>query len=173
MRKLGALILLAASTVALAPAGPALAQGPLRADTEHVLVVPPVFDGVYMLAWQGTIKGDITGCIQWWIDTTRWTSFPAPKNPAQASHYTGSKGLVFEGECGDSGVILEFLGHGRGTTTMANMSWRANSVVVYADPDLFPDWEGRRVHENGTFDMAFDEDGNPVSATGTSTFRIN
>ena len=170
MRKLGALILLAALTVALVPAGPALAQGPLRADTEHELVVPPVFDGVYMLAWQGTITGDINGCIQWWIDTTTWTSFPVPKNPAQASHYTG-KGLVFEGECGDSGVILEFLGHGRGTTTMANMSWRANSVVV--NSTQFPDWVGRRVHEKGTFDMTFDEDGNPASATGTSTFRVN
>ena len=170
MRKLGALILLAALTVALLPAGTALAQKPLRADTGHDLVVPPVFDGDYMLAWEGSITGDIEGCIQWWMDTTTWTSFPVPKNPAQASHYT-VKTLIYDGGCDDGDLILETLG--RGTTTMANMSWRANGVVVFADPDLFPGWEGRSVHQRGTFDMEFHKLGFPIWGEGTSTFRLN
>jgi len=168
MKRLGALILLAALTVALLPAGTALAQKPFRADTVHDLVVPPKFDGDYMLAWEGTISGDINGCIQWWMDTTTWTSFPEPKNPAQASHYT-EKVLVYEGTCGED-LILKTLA--QGTTTMANMSWRANGTVVFADPTLFPGWEGRRYHERGTFDMTFNEFG-PNWGRGTSTFRLN
>lgn len=173
MRKLGALILLAALTVALLPAGAALAQEPLRADTDHNLVVPPVFDGDYMLGWEGTITGDIEGCIQWWFDTTTWTSFPEPKNPAQASHYT-EKTLIYavvDGACTDT-LILETLE--RGTTTMANMSWRSNGVVVFADSTLFPGWEDRRVHQSGTFDMEFHPElGFPIWGEGTSTFRLN
>lgn len=169
MRKVGALFSLAVLTLALLPAAPALAQKPHRADTAHELAVPR-FDGDYMLAWEGTITGDISGCVQWWLDTTTWTTFPVPKNPAVASHYM-AKTLVFDGECGESRIILETLE--RGTTTMANMSWRSNGVVVSADSGLFPGWVGRSVHERGRFDMTFGSDGLPNWGEGTSTFRVN
>jgi hypothetical protein len=168
MRKLGALILLAALTVALLPAGTALAQKPTRATTTHDLAVAPVVEGDYKLAWQGTITGDINGCIQWWTDITTWTVITKPTSPAQASHYT-EKTVVFEGPCGTSRIILETLE--RGTTTMANMSWRSNGVVVAADN---PDWVGRSVHQRGTFEMTFDEEsGLPNWGEGKSTFRLN
>jgi hypothetical protein len=162
MRKIGALLLMGALTVALLPAAPALAKEPLQATTVHTLAAPapPDADG-YVLAWVGTIEGDIEGCIEWWIELATWTNTTKPDSPAQASHYT-QKIKIYD-ECGGS-LILETLE--RGTTTMANMSWRANGVVTYADPDLFPGWEGRLVHERGRFFL-------PFPWHGTSTFRLN
>jgi hypothetical protein len=169
MRKIGALLLLGALTVALLPAAPALAKKPLRAETEHTLQPPGTIDAEgYMLAWMGTIDGDIEGCIEWWIELATWTNVTKPDSPAQASHYT-EKTLIYD-ECGGT-LILETLE--RGITTMANTSWRANGVVTYADENLFPGWEGRRLHESGQFEMEFDNLGFPAWAEGTSIFRLN
>ena len=161
MKRLGSLLVLTL-LITLLPAGPTLAQSPLRAETSHVLVVPPVFDGDHMLAWQGPISGDINGWIEWWIDTTTWTTFPEPTNPAQASHYTMTT-KIYDAPGGT--LILETLEHG--TTTTANWTWRANGVVLYADPILFPGWEGRRVHESGETNT------DVFPWTGTSDFRLN
>jgi hypothetical protein len=167
MRKIGALLLMGALTVALLPATPALAKKPLQATTEHTLAPPgpPDADG-YVLAWVGTIDGDIEWCIEWWIELATWTNITKPDSPAQASHYTQKTRIYEVGACGvQEGLILETLE--RGTTTMANTSWRANGVVTYADPDLFPGWEGRRVHERGRFSV------DVFPWTGKSTFRLN
>ncbi len=163
MKKLGALILLGALTVALLPAAPALANKPLQGETTHTLdLTNTVVDG-YLLAWVGTIDGDIDGCIEWWIELATWTNITKPDSPAQASHYT-METRIYD-ECGGT-LILETLE--RGTTTMANSpSWRANGVVTYADEALFPGWEGRRVHERGHFSV------DVFPWEGTSTFRLN
>lgn len=155
------LTLLAAMTLVVAiPVGMAQAKAPVRADTTHVLVVPPVMDGDYMLAWQGDITGDIVGTVQWWIDTTTWTTMLKPDSPAQASHYS-AKTVIMDGN-GD--VLIETLE--RGTTTMANETWRANGTVTIANGE-FAHLLGRRVHEQGTFST------DVFPWTGTSTFRIN
>lgn len=166
MRKLGALLLLGALTVALLPAAPALAKSPLQAETTHTLdLTNTVVDG-YLLAWVGTIDGDIEGCIEWWIEVATWTDTTKPGSPAQASHYTGMTRIYELGACGvEDDLILETLE--RGTTTMANTSWRENGVVTYADEDLFPGWEGRRVHQRGRFSV------DVFPYEGTSTFRLN
>ena len=159
MKRLTPIIAALALLIAL-PAGVASAKSPLRAETTHVLAVPPVMDGVWMLAWTGTVSGDIEGTIEWWIDTTTWTAALKPDSPAKASHYV-MKTVV---RCGGD-VILETLE--RGTTTMANQTWRANGSVIYADPVLFPGWQGRQVHESGEFQTA------TFPWTGSSTFRVN
>jgi hypothetical protein len=162
MRRLGILVVLAALTMALLPAAPALAKKPLRAETTHTLdITNTVVDG-YLLAWVGSIDGDINGCIEWWIELATWTAVTNPDSPSQASHYT-MKTRIYD-ECGGT-LILETLE--RGTTTMANTSWRANGVVTYADPTLFPGWDGRRAHERGRFSI------DVFPWEGTSTFRLN
>lgn len=156
MRRIVAL--LAAMTLVMALPGVAHAKAPLQATTIHTLAMNAE-DGAYVLAWTGTISGDISGTIEWWIDTTTWTAMLNPDSPAQASHYT-MKTKVYSGDL----LILETLEDG--TTTMANQTWRANGVVTYADEELFPGWEGRRVHERGEFYLT-------VPWTGNSTFRVN
>ncbi len=161
MKRSSSLLVALTVVLVLLPAGLAQATSPLQGETTHTLVVPPQFDGVYMLAWQGTISGDINGSIEWWIDTTTWTAFPEPKNPAQASHYT-MKVKIYDSQ---GVLLLETREHG--TTTVANTSWRANGVVVYADSSHFPGWEGRSVHERGDFTMAV------FPWQGTSSLRLN
>lgn len=163
MRKLGALLLLGALTVAVLPAAPALAKNPLQAETVHTLdTTNTVVDG-YLLAWVGTIDGDIEGCIEWWIELATWTAVTNPDSPTQASHYM-MKTRIYD-ECGGTLILETFE---RGTTTMANSpTWRANGVVTYADEALFPGWEGRQVHESGNFSV------DVFPWEGTSTFRLN
>lgn len=164
MKRLSSMLVVSALLLALLPAGMALAKAPLRSTTDHT----PGTGGLeYPLlnAWEGTISGDIDGTIEWWIDVTTWTAWPyilAREPLPNASHYT----MVVKIYDGDEHLIMETMEHG--TTTTANTTWRANGVVTYADPGLFPGWQGRRVHESGDFIMG--ENG-PVS--GTSLFRVN
>lgn len=163
MRKLGILMVVSALAVAMLPAGAAVAQEPIRGETDHVLDLTNTVEDGYLLAWVGTIEGDIDGCIEWWIELATWTNVTRPDHPGQASHYT-MKTRVYGGEsCGT--LVLETIE--RGTTTMANTSWRANGHVTYADPDHYPGWQGRRVHESGRFSVEM------YPFEGTSTFRIN
>ena len=162
MRRFGSLILLGALVMALLPAAPALAKKPLKADTTYTLdTTNTVVDG-HLMAWTGTITGDIEGYIEWWIELATWTNVTDPDSPRQASHYT-MKTLIYDERGGT--LILQTLESG--TTTMANTSWRTNGVVTYADPDLFPGWDGRKVHESGTFSI------DVFPWEGTSGFRLN
>ena len=161
MRRFGSLILLGALVMALLPAAPALAKEPLQAETTHTLSDLYEVDG-FLLGWTGTIEGDINGYIEWWFEAATWTFLTKPDSPAQASHYT-HKVLIYDEPGGT--LILETLENG--TTTMANTTWRANGVVTYADPILFPGWEGRKVHESGSFSIAV------LPWEGTSSFRLN
>jgi len=162
MRKLGSLILLGALTMALLPAAPALAKKPLQAETTYTLDLTNTEVDGYLLAWTGSIDGDIVGHIEWWIELATWTAVTNPDSPAQAAHYT-MKTLIYDERGGT--LILETLENG--TTTMANTSWRANGVVTYADPVLFPGWDGRQVHESGRFSV------DVFPWEGTSIFRLN
>ena len=153
-------LLLAMTLLVALPVGGAHADAPVRGVTSHDLVVPPVFDGDYMLAWQGQISGDINGTIEWWIDTTTWTAMLKPDSPAQAAHYS-MKTVIRD--CGGN-LLIETLE--RGTTTMANTTWRANGVITVANGD-FAHLLGRQVHERGEFRT------DVFPFTGTSSFRIN
>jgi len=148
--------------LALVPAAPAQAKKPLVATTFHVLDTTNTVVNGYMLGWVGEI--DIDGDevpdadIVWWLELENWVT------TGQASHYP-SIGEIWD-SYPDGQVLLAT--EGRGTTTMTNTTWRANSVVTYARPgSVFDGWQGRNVHESGQFDVT------EFPWTGTSIFRLN
>lgn len=166
-KKIGLLLAVALVTAAL-PAGLAQARAPLSGVIEYEQVLAPTFDGTYLLAWEGTISGDIEGCVEWWIDTATWTAWPyilAGEPVPNATHYTEYV-VVFN--CQTREMYLEMLGYGNGTTTLANASWRDNGVVIGAYGE-FSEWEGRRVHQRGTVTFTAP----PDPWFGTGTFRVN
>ena len=171
MKRTVSLLVVLAVVLALLPAavvqatGTPDATGTLEATTTHTMVSPPEFeDGRWMLAWQGEITGDINGTIKWWLDTENWTAWDNIVNdlpPEPVSHYI-SKGRVYDSDSGE--LLLETLG--RGETTMTTTTWWGNAIVTFADPALFPGWEGKGVREAGEFDVT------TTPWTGTSTFKL-
>ncbi len=165
----GVVVLLA--VVVGAPAG---AKAPLRATTEHDFmagygIVRGLPDDAQLLGWQGTITGDIEGCIEWWFDLD-----PGIVPTGQASHYFTTteirEGPCPEGEPGRATGELLLAADGHGTTTarhMKNSNWRANATVTVAEGE-YEAWLGRNVHESGHFEW---DDGVPLR--GTSEFRAN
>lgn len=114
-----------------------------------------------MLAWEGTVSGDVEGIIQWWMGIPKATA----GRTGQASHYT------------DLCVILDSQGElllavdEAGSTTVRhgkNSIWRTNGTVTDASEE-FEAWLGRQVHEDGHF--TWTPLGMPEQGVGT--FRIN
>ena len=113
-----------------------------------------------LLAWKGTVSGDINGVIKWWFDET--TMYYT----GQASHYEDR----FEIWNADTTVLL-LAGDEAGTTTARhgkNSNWRTNGTVSEVGPG-YEDWLGRNNHAEGHFTWA--APGLPDHGTGT--FRIN
>ncbi len=109
--------------------------------------------------WQGTVSGDINGVIKWWMVLPMSTT-------GQASHYEERFEIWNAAE-----TELLLAGDDAGTTTVRhgkNSNWRTSGTVTYAGPG-YEDWDGRRVHQQGTFTWA--EDGAPEAGSGT--FRVN
>lgn len=166
MKRIGSLLVVLTFVLALLPAAPALAEGSLEATTTHTQVDPPLFEADrYLLAWAGEITGEVNGYVEWWIDTWNWTAWPDILDPtippAPISHYTEIV-KIYDAKGGT--LILETLE--RGQTNVPDSTWWANGEVVYADPVLFPGWEGRGVQETGVFDMSMSP------WTGKSTFKL-
>ena len=115
-----------------------------------------------LLAWEGTISGDIEGVIQWWMVVPMATT-------GQVSHY-GVAGARWEIWDGDD---LLLAGYEAGSTTVRhgkNSVWRANGIVTDVSPG-FEDWIGRQVHDGGHF--TWDEDIPGLPDHGEGTFRVN
>jgi hypothetical protein len=159
MRRIGSLVLFAAVILALLPVGAAHAKAPLVGATVHT------FDGsefrevdgvLYLRAWVGEI--DVDGDAAFDYDITWWIALPL-REAGVTTHYT----MVVEIHEGET-LLLATQEHG--TTTTANSTWRANGVVTEAYGAL-EEWQGRRVHESGSF---WPDDG---SLAGESIFRLN
>jgi hypothetical protein len=112
-----------------------------------------------LLAWKGTISGDINGVIKWWMvvpfDVT-----------GQVSHYEDR----FEIWNAEETVLL-LAGDEAGTTTARhgkNSNWRTNGTVTEVGPG-FEDWIGRPEHCEGHFTWA--APGLPDHGDGT--FKVN
>jgi hypothetical protein len=173
MRRRLTLVLVMLVALSLAVAAPATAKKPFRATTEHdfmathgIIRVVPV---PQVLGWQGTITGDIEGCIEWWFDLD-----PGMVPTGQVTHYNETV-EVHAGDCpavvGPATGDVILAADGSGTTTvrhMRNSIWRANGTVTVAEGE-YAGWLGRKVHESGRFE--WDDDDNPLE--GTSDFRIN
>jgi hypothetical protein len=176
MRRRLTLVLVMLVALSLAVAAPATAKKPLGATTEHdfmagygIIRVVPV---PQVLGWQGTITGDIEGCIEWWFDLD-----PGIVPTGQVTHYNETV-EVHEGACptevGPATNEVILAADGSGTTTarhMKNSIWRTNGTVTHDEISGDESWLGRKVHESGRFEWDDDDPPNPLE--GTSDFRIN
>jgi hypothetical protein len=121
---------------------------------------PPAFDAEgRLLAWKGTISGDIEGVIMWWM------AVPF-KYTGQVSHWTDRWEIWNPAE-----TELLLAGDEAGTTTVRhgkNSAWRANGIVTEASQE-FNIWIGRQTHDGGNFTWA--APGLPDQGVGT--FRVN
>lgn len=108
-----------------------------------------------LLAWQGTVSGDIVGVIRWWmvVESMSYTG--------QASHY------VDRFEIWSAAGELLLAGDEAGTTTARhgkNSNWRTNGTVTEVASGL-EDWLGRTEHAEGHFTWA--APGLPYEGYGT------
>ena len=166
MKKLILLLLTLVLIWALVPMGMAQAKKPapsLRCTTEYDFVGHlGTFDAEgRLLAWKGTISGDIEGVIKWWM------ALPTSP-PGQASHYE-ERFEIWNGDETDPVLLLAV--DEAGTTTVRhgkNTIWRANGVVTKAAPE-FENWIGRQTHNSGNAIWAAPG----VPDSGEGTFRIN
>lgn len=131
----------------------------LSGTTDYDFVAPlGLFDAEgRLLAWQGTVTGDIEGIIQWWM--------AIPMATGQVTHYE-DRWVILDSE----GRVL-LAGDEAGCTTVRhgkNSIWRTNGTVTEAS-DEYADWLGRPVHEEGSFTWA--EPGLPDHGYGT--IRVN
>jgi len=95
-----------------------------------------------LLAWQGTVSGDIEGVIKWWMD------IGSMSYTGQASHYVDRFEIW---DAAEEELLLA--GDEAGTTTARhgkNSNWRTNGTVTEAGPG-FEDWLGRTEHAEGHF----------------------
>ena len=163
--------------LAVVVGAPVSAKTPLQASTEHDFMAGYGFvrgtpDDAQLLGWQGTITGDIEGCIEWWFDLD-----PGIVPTGQASHYFTTteirEGPCPEGEPSPARGELLLAADGHGTTTarhMKNSNWRANATITVAEGE-YAAWLGRKVHESGHFE--WDDATPPNPLKGESEFRAN
>ena len=110
-----------------------------------------------LLAWEGTISGDIDGVIKWWMVVPFTLT-------GQVSHFV-ARWEIWDGD------DLILAGDEAGTTTDRpgkNGVWRAHGIVTEAIPE-FEDWIGRHVHDGGEFEWAAPD----LPDFGWGEFRIN
>ncbi len=112
-----------------------------------------------LLAWEGTISGDIEGVQKCWMGPMVSTG--------QVGHY------VYRGEIWNADETeLLMVGDEEGTTTVRhgkNSVFRANGIVTEASPE-FEQWIGRQIHEDGHFTWVIP---GVLPDHGFGTFRIN
>jgi len=132
----------------------------LTCTTEHDFVghLGTLDEKGRLLAWEGTISGDINGVIQWWMG-----SMSAIGN---ISNY------VYRVEIWNSDkTVLLLAGDGSGSTTAApgkDAFWRGKGIVTEASAE-FEDWIGRQVFESGQATWAIP---GVLPDHGVSTFLI-
>ena len=162
MKKSIVVLLIVSLIVTLVPAAMVLAEKPapsLTGTTEYDFVgyLGEFDDQGRLLAWEGTITGDIEGVIQWWM--------AVPMASGQVSHYDCRVVIL------DATGELVLAGDEAGSTTVRhgkNSIWRTNGIVTDASEE-FEGWIGRHVHEEGHFTWAAPG----VPDHGTGTFRVN
>ena len=146
----------------------AQAKNPFRATTDYDFRgadVPPTIDPEKgLLAWQGTITGDINGVIQWWM--------PVLYSTGQVSHFEDTRWEIWAVDpLIHEDALLLLAGYEAGTTTVRhgkNSVWRANGIVTDAS-EGYEYLEGRPTHDGGHFTWA--APGLPDHGVGE--FRIN
>ncbi len=132
----------------------------LTGTTEHEFVghLEIVDDKGRLLAWEGTISGDINGVIQWWM------------GPMSTVGHVSS--YVYRVEIWNSDkTALLLAGEETGSTTAApgkDAVWRGKGIVTEASAE-FEEWIGRQVYESGQATWAIP---GVLPDHGVSTFLI-
>ena len=165
------LVIALALILLLIPTGMALAEKPapsLTGTTEYSFVGHLGIKDTEerTLAWQGTVSGDFTGSIEWWMHVDEGDM----KISGQVNHFADARWVIYN----SAGVkVLEGVEFGSTTNRPGKTGvWRANGTVTYANPD-FPelyDWLGRQVHDGGEFEWVIP---GVFPLGGWGTFRIN
>ncbi|MHC4117074.1 MAG: SgcJ/EcaC family oxidoreductase [Planctomycetota bacterium] len=132
----------------------------LTGTTEHNFVghLGTIDDEGRLLAWEGTIGGDINGVIQWWMGPM--------STIGHISNY------VYRVEIWNSDkTVLLLAGEAAGSTTAApgkDGFWRGKGIVTQASAE-FENWIGRQVFESGQATWAIP---GVLPDHGVSTFLI-
>lgn len=117
-------------------------------------------NGSWLLAWEGTIKGDITGVIRWWNDTaeavspnyvTRWEILDCP--------------LLDPSACPHDPAPVIMAGYSAGTNLApvdGITKWLGKGVVTFVSPQhrLYAKWFGRPITEGGVYSQKGRLEGN-------------
>jgi hypothetical protein len=157
-------LLLVSACLVFATTAVANAAGPLKATTEYSFTGHlGVFDADgRLLAWEGTISGDIEGVIRWWMVVPFSIT-------GQVTHFE-EKWEVLD----VTGTVVYLQGYNAGTTTNRpgkSGVWRSNGIVTWVNPDMpeLEQWFGRHMHESGEFFWAAPD----FPSHGTGIFRTN
>ncbi len=150
--------------LSLVTVGMVQAKKPLYCTTDYTFVghLGIVDDDGRLLAWQGTVNGDINGEIEWWM-------YILDKKCPQVTHFANDRWMIFDTDTGD--LLLK--GDEQGTTTIRNgknSNWRSNGIILETNEDLAI-WIGRQVHMSGHFEWIDFDIGFPGSGSGI--IRIN
>jgi hypothetical protein len=137
------------------------AKRPISDSTEYDFVGHlGIFDSEgRLLAWKGTVSGDINGVIKWWM-------VPPISYTGQASHYEDRFEIWNAAE-----TELLLAGDEAGTTTARhgkNSNWRTSGTVTEVGQG-FGEWLGRQEHSEGHFSWA----ASGLPDHGDGTFKIN
>lgn len=117
---------------------------------------------VWALAWEGTVGGDVSGVMRWWVVFTppdkagsvdRWEIWDCkPVWPAPAGCFDDPARLIMAGyETFDYPTAAE---------------WEAKGVVTDAD-EQHAEWVGKRIAEGGS--VEYDTGGTPTGGIGLFT----
>ncbi len=156
---LGMLVLLCVLSLGMVQT--AQAKKPLYCTTDYYFVghLGITDDDGRLLAWIGTVSGDINGEIYWYM-------FILDRTSTQVTHFANDRWYIFDS---DDNLLLS--GDEKGTTTVRhgkNSVWRSNGQVLYTNEE-FEIWMGRSVHMGGHF--TWQAPGWPD--VGTGYIRIN
>ena len=113
--------------------------------------VNPCFDPNWILAWEGTIQGDVNGVIRWWIDTTE-TVFPIYVGRWEV---LASDPVYPKESCEpDETVIMAVYSAGTNFEPVDGIAeWSGKGIVTFVT-EPYLKWFGRRTTEGGWYNFA-------------------
>ena len=155
---------IAALALLVASPAPAGDNAPwLESDTAYYFAGDQVRDLSWLLAWEGTIQGDVNGVIRWWVDldewfppdyVTRWEVLDCdPDDPSSCPH--------------DPALVI-MAGYSAGTNLAPVddvVEWLGKGVVTFvgAEYPQYAKWFGRRTTEGGWYHLV---GGGPTNGVG-------
>ena len=124
----------------------------LESDTAYYFAGDQIRDLSWLLAWEGTIQGDVNGVIRWWVDldewfppdyVTRWEVLDCDlDDPSSCPH--------------DIPALVIMAGYSAGTNFAAVdgiATWSGKGIVTFVT-EPYLEWFGRRTTEGGWYNFA-------------------